>query len=289
MTLRIARAQPVVLRSDRHQSVPEAAARSYEAEWKSIVRGARPPFWRVAWSFLSVPLALETGLAAIAWYGLRLRSAGFIAVFGVAVAGIVAAFVIFLHRSGYRTIALLTRAGVEAGIPWRRSVPCVYELDREPDHAALWSDDDVDEDPRIAEVFGPPPTPEEIQRVRASMSSLRQAAEQRVLGRCVSIDESRAQFNVFQRRVLRRIRRGRLVALHRASTYYVPAWQFRGAGFLPGVDHVIAAWWGSPLDLAGWGERPSVDLDDRTPAQALAEGDVRAVLELEAAIVAASW
>ena len=94
-------------------------------EWKSIMRGARPPFWRVAFQWLSVPLALEAGLAAIAWYGLRLQSLIFIPVFGVAVTGILAAFVIFLHRSGYMSFRLLTALGLEGGPPWRRPEPCI--------------------------------------------------------------------------------------------------------------------------------------------------------------------
>jgi hypothetical protein len=265
------------------------AARSYEAEWKSIMRGARPPFWRIAWAFLAVPLALEAGLAAIAWFGLGLRQPVFVAVIATAIAGIAAAFVIFLHRSGYRPIGLLTRVGLAPGIPWRRPEPCIYELDQIRDDGAAWSDDEQESNPMVAELFGPPPTQERMEEVRASMASLRKAAEERALRRCVQVNDSRARFTVWKRRVLRRIRRGRLVALRRDNTYYVPEWQFRQGGLLPGVDHVIAAWRGSVLELAGWGERPSVDLDDRTPAQALADGDVRAVLELEAAIVAASW
>jgi hypothetical protein len=235
-----------------------------------------------------VPLALEAGLAVIAWYGLRLRSPGFIAVFGVAVAGIFVAFGIFLHRSGYQPSGLLTKLGLDPGIRWRPSGPCVYQLDREPQNVEEWPEDEA-EDPRIAELFGPPPTTEEMKVVRASAGAIRKAAEERVLEHCVAVNTSGGLISVSRRRVLRRIRRGRLVALRRDATYYVPRWQFRGRGFLGGVDHVIAAWPGSPLALAGWAVQPSVDLDDRPPAQALAEGDVRAVLELEAAIVAASW
>jgi hypothetical protein len=252
------------------------------------MRGARPPFWRVAWSLLAVPLALEAGLAAVAWYGLRLRSPGFIALFGTAVAGILAAFVIFLHRSGYWPIRPLTKLGLEPGIRWRRSAPCIYGLDREPEDVEHWPEDE-DEDPRIAELFGPPPTVEEMNAVRASAAAIRRSAEERVLERCVTVRASGGLLNVSRRRVLRRIRHGRLVALRRDAEYYVPRWQFRGRGFLGGVDHMIAAWPGTSLALAGGAVQPSVDLGDRTPAQALADGDVRAVLELEAAIVAASW
>jgi hypothetical protein len=265
------------------------AARSYEAEWKSIMRGARPPFWRVAWAFLAVPLALEAGFAAIAWFGLGLRQPVFVAMFGIAIAGIAAAFVIFLHRSGYRSTGLLTKLGLAPGIPWRRPEPCIYELDQERDDDVAWVGEDQELDPRVAELLGPPPTRERMEEVRDSMAGIREAAERRAMDRCVRVDDVRARFNVTQRQVLRRIRRGRLVALRRDGTYYVPEWQFREGGFVLGVDHVIAAWHGSVLELAGWGERPSVDLDDRTPAQALADGDVRAVLELEAVIVSASW
>jgi hypothetical protein len=80
-----------------------------------------------------------------------------------------------------------------------------------------------------------------------------------------------------------------LVAVHHDGEYYVPDWQFSRSAFLGGLDHVIAAWHGSSLELAEWPTRPSADLDGRTPAQALVDGDVRAVLELEASLVVASW
>jgi hypothetical protein len=233
-------------------------------------------------------LALEACLAVIAWYGLRLRSPGFIALFGVAVAGIFLAFAIFLHRSGYRPIRLLTWVGLDPGVQWHRPAPCVYDLRREPEDVEVWPEAE-DEDPRIAELFGPPPTVEEMNRVRAPMTALRDAAEGSVLERCVTVPATGGLIAISRRRVLRRIRHGRLVALRRDSTYFVPEWQFRGHGFLGGVEHMIAAWPGSPLALADWAEQPSVDLDDRTPAQALADGDVRSVLKLEASIVVASW
>ena len=264
------------------------AARSYAAEWNSIMRGARPPVWRVAWSSLLAPLSLEAGLAAIAWYGLRLRSPGFICLFAVAVGGIFVAFPLFLHRSGYRPMNPLTKLGLDPGIPWRRPAPCVYDLDREREDPEVLPDA-KDADPRIAELFGPLPTVEEMTAVRASAAAIRRSAEARVLERCVTVRASGGFIDISRRRVLRRIHRGRLLALHRDATYYVPSWQVRGRGFLAGVDDVIAAWRGSPLALADWAEQLSVDLDDRTPAQALADGDVRAVLELEASIVAASW
>jgi hypothetical protein len=219
---------------------------------------------------------------------MHLRSSGFVAVFGVAVTGIVAAFLIFLHRCGYRTIRPLTKLGLEPGVRWRRPTPCVYELDRDREDVAGWSEDQ-DEDSRIAELFGPRPSRDEMMAVRASAAARRKAAEERAMDRCVAVRASGSLVAISRRRILRRIRRGRLVALHRDRTYYVPRWQLRGRGFLRGVDHVIAAWPGSPLALTNWAEHPSVDLDDRTPAQALADGDLRAVLELEAAIVAASW
>jgi hypothetical protein len=231
-------------------------------------------------------------LAAVAWYGLHFHSAGFVAVFGVAIAGIVAAFVILLHRSGYRPIRPLTKLGLEPGPRWHRSGPCIYELDREQEDLEMWSDDDdqdEDEDPRIAELFGPRPTRDEMKAVRASAAARRKAAEERALDRCVTVRATGSLVAIYRRRMLRRIRRGQLVALHRGPTYHVPTWRLRGRGFVRGVDHVIAAWPGSPLALTDWAERPSIDLDNRTPARALVDGDLRAVLELEAAIVAASW
>jgi hypothetical protein len=278
-----------VVPTPTEEAMRRIAAKSYESEWKSIMRGARPPFWRIAGLWLSVPLALEAGLGTVAWYGLRLRSPVFIAVFGVAVVGILAAFVIFLHRSGYKPVRRLTNLGLEPGPRWRRPTPCVYELDREREDPAVWPKKGEEEDPRIAELFGPGPTAEEMTAVRASAAERLKAAEEHVLKGCVTVRATGRIVAVSRHRMLRRIRRGRLVALHRDATYYVPAWQLRGGGFLRGVEHVIAGWPGSPLALTDWAEQPSVDLADRTPAQALDDGDLRAVLELEAAIVAAAW
>lgn len=78
----------------------------------------------------------------------------------------------------------------------------------------------------------------------------------------------------------RRTKGGLIAFLHKGDWRY-PHWQFKGSQLLPSA---IAVWQMLPdrhdvLGLVRWFTLPSRQLGDRTPIQAIAEGDVDAVID----------
>ena len=85
---------------------------------------------------------------------------------------------------------------------------------------------------------------------------------------------------------------GRLLGLKRGRTWLIPAWQLHvdaERGYLPGLGQLATAFPGGLTDLSGWVTRPSVDLQDRTPREALARGETSNVIATAQALTAAGW
>lgn len=83
--------------------------------------------------------------------------------------------------------------------------------------------------------------------------------------------------------VEQRRKRGTVLAVKTSDGHWIyPTWQFDGAGVLPGLADVLAAFRGHPAwSVATWVTTPMPELDDRSGAEWLAAGrDPAAVLDL---------
>jgi len=139
----------------------------------------------------------------------------------------------------------------------------------------------------LAERYGPMPEPMRIVGVEEAQRG--RELRERVAEASLSREQAAQYLGISPQAVSERKKAKKLAAIRRGRETRFPAWQFTDEGTLPGLEQVIGSWPGSPLALATWAQRPSPDLDGRTPAEALRDGDVDAVIALERAIEAASW
>lgn len=121
----------------------------------------------------------------------------------------------------------------------------------------------------------------EVAAAAVARGLAREAAtrEQLVAG-SLSTAQVAALLGVSSAAVTKRRGKGGLIAFKHKEDWRYPRWQFDGAAVLPGA---IAVWKVLPdrHDVAGlvrWFTMPSRQLSDRTPAQALRDGDVDEVV-----------
>lgn len=135
--------------------------------------------------------------------------------------------------------------------------------------------------------WGPAPDADET-RAAAAANAVRLARERtEVAAAAMSREDVAELLGVSPQAVSNRIRSGRLVAIREGRRWLLPVWQLDAGSadpVLPGVADLLGAWPGSPVALSRWATTPSHDLDDRTPAAALRDGDVRAVTAAARAI-----
>ena len=85
---------------------------------------------------------------------------------------------------------------------------------------------------------------------------------------------------------------GELVAVSGPDGALIPAWQVREdptGGFIPGVRALSRIFPRNAVAMTLWVLHPSPDLGGRTPAQALADGDVDKVLDVARALTGTGW
>jgi len=110
----------------------------------------------------------------------------------------------------------------------------------------------------------------------------REAATQaQLVADSVSTAQVAEMLGVSSAAITKRRGKGGLIAFKHKEDWRYPRWQFDGTAVLPGA---IAVWQVLPdrHDVAGlvrWFTLPSRQLADRTPAQAIRDGDVDAVVE----------
>ena len=88
------------------------------------------------------------------------------------------------------------------------------------------------------------------------------------------------RLDVSPQHVSRLVDAGEFVALADGGQLRLPAWQFHAdtpRGRLEGIDVVARAHAGGPVTLSQWMTRPNPALAGRSPAEALADGEVDAV------------
>lgn len=136
-------------------------------------------------------------------------------------------------------------------------------------------------DPLDPSVWGPAPTNAEVAHASAQSELRMRRARERLLAEALTREEAAARLGVGERQISKLIGSGELVSLEDGRERRLPAWQFdadTSKGRLEGIRELAHAFSGGPLTLSLWAVRPNPALGRRTPAQALADGDVDAVV-----------
>lgn len=142
----------------------------------------------------------------------------------------------------------------------------------------------------LDEAWGPAPSERELAEAQRIAELARESALTSALAGALTRERAAERIGVTPQAVSERLKAGKLIGLRRGREWRFPAWQFADEGTLPLLDALIDAWPGTSLALSTWAVTPSVDLDGRTPAQALMRrGGPERVLELARALGAAAW
>jgi hypothetical protein len=137
------------------------------------------------------------------------------------------------------------------------------------------ADDDLD-----LQVWGQRPSQAEATAATVTAHRITHEARARVLAESLGRAGAAERLDVSPQHVSRLVDAGELVALADGGQLRLPAWQFHAdtpRGRLEGIDVVARAHAGGPVTLSQWMTRPNPALAGRTPAEALADGEVDAV------------
>lgn len=148
----------------------------------------------------------------------------------------------------------------------------------------------VNEQTLDEQLWGKPPTDEELVQARRVAQRAQQEALAGVLADALSRGQAAELLGISPQAVSKRHAAGALIALSRGRELYFPGWQFADGAAVPGLADVIAAYPGSPLALSAWAVAPNADLDRAAPAQVLTRrGGVERVLEAIESLSPAAW
>ena len=104
------------------------------------------------------------------------------------------------------------------------------------------------------------------------------AARHAALDGALTAEEAGVRLGVGIATVNERAARRQLAVLREGGAWRFPAWQFTALGLLPGLVELLDRWSGSIVVLSAWACSSCPGLRGRTPATALSENDVSAVL-----------
>lgn len=113
-----------------------------------------------------------------------------------------------------------------------------------------------------------------------------------VIADSITVDAATRILGVSEQAIRASLMRGDLLGIKDGKQWRLPVWQFDAdcpRGFVPGIARVADAFHGRTVRLSAWMTCENVDLGSRTPAQALAAGEVADVVDLAAAATAAAW
>ncbi len=131
------------------------------------------------------------------------------------------------------------------------------------------------------DLWGPAPSRAEFAAAAARSERRIRQARLRVLEDSLSRDRAAAVLGVLPQQVSKLIAARDLLTLEAGRELRLPRWQFdpdTPKGRLEGIREVMHTFGGGVVTLSLWATRPNPALGRRTPAQALADGDVGAVV-----------
>lgn len=131
--------------------------------------------------------------------------------------------------------------------------------------------------------LGPRPTTEQLSAALARNEAQPWAARQRLYDHALDYPQAAARLGLSRNQITNLVSAGELLTVAGPDGKRLPAWQFHPEaprGRLPGIAKVAAAYPGRILGLSGWmtTRHPSLGGHGRTPADALADGDIELVV-----------
>lgn len=138
------------------------------------------------------------------------------------------------------------------------------------------------------------PAPSVTQRREAALATLRRQyqARREVIEASLTRPEVAELLQVSEQAVLDRLDARDLIGLKKGREWRLPAWQFNPdaeRGFVPGLAELCRVFPGGVVSMTQWATTSNVELDQATPAQALAQGRVDDVVHAAAAGTSAAW
>lgn len=148
--------------------------------------------------------------------------------------------------------------------------------------------------PLDEDLWGPEPTEAQLADALRSARCENEGRLARVRAVSATAAEAARSTGVTIEAVNAAIAAGELRTIAEADGHLlVPTWQLatadRGGPAPAGISDLARVFPGSTVALTLWACRPSADLAGRTPAQALANGQVDAVIAIARALTAAGW
>jgi hypothetical protein len=150
----------------------------------------------------------------------------------------------------------------------------------------------TDSDGLDESLWGAAPSRAEVRT--AAIRNLQRQFEgrRRLIENSVTRSDAAELLSVSEQAISALVNAGELLTIKVDRELRIPAWQFNpdvGRGFLPGIAQLSATFPGGVTSLSEWAIRPNVDLDDVTPAEALATGRVDAVVNIVRTATAVAW
>jgi hypothetical protein len=166
--------------------------------------------------------------------------------------------------------------------------------------AVLWSGLSASSNEELLEVWlsaaRRPQRPERDRAAEAGLDALRtegrEARAAWLAGAHLRSEEVAARLRITRQAVNVRRQEHKLLAVLEGRAYLYPAWQFRGAGLLPGLERVLGELGPlPPLMVVQFLRAPTAELEDRSPVeslQAAAELPPREQADMQDAVVRAA-
>ncbi len=142
------------------------------------------------------------------------------------------------------------------------------------------------------DLWGGSPTIAERQEAAERQLARQFEMRREVIADSITVDAATRILGVSEQAIRASLTRGDLLGIKDGKQWRLPVWQFDAdgpRGFLPGIARVADAFHGGAVRLSTWMTCENADLDGRTPAWALASGDVADVVRVAAAATAAAW
>jgi excisionase family DNA binding protein len=138
-------------------------------------------------------------------------------------------------------------------------------------------------------LWGPPPAVHgrALQLLTMELVALRSMARD-----CMTTTEAAELLGTTAQAIRRLLRTRRLVGLRMSGRWLLPTWQFTPlaeADVVPDLAPLQEAFPGDAIMLSAWVVRDNVELDGRSPVDALLDGDTEAVIGAARGVTAAAF